>query len=103
MRRRIQMVWLFKALFSAALMLSWAGAAEAQNSPAAQRGLFFVRTHCTQCHSTDRVSESPLRIAPPFRELHKRYPVETLEEAFGEGIRTGIRACRNFALIQGKS
>jgi cytochrome c len=32
---------------------------------------------------------SPLAIAPPFRELHKRYPVESLEEAFAEGISTG--------------
>ena len=27
-------------------------------SPAAQRGLTFVRTHCAQCHSIDKVSES---------------------------------------------
>ena len=32
---------------------------------------------------------SPLSIAPPFRDLHKRYPVESLEEAFAEGISTG--------------
>lgn len=31
----------------------------------------------------------PLAVAPPFRELHKRYPVENLEEAFAEGISTG--------------
>ena len=27
--------------------------------------------------------------APPFRDLHKQYPVENLQEALGEGIATG--------------
>ena len=49
-------------------------------------GLVFVRTHDAQCHAIDRVSARPLRIAPPFRELHNLYPVERLEEAFPEGI-----------------
>ena len=57
--------------------------------PDAQRGLTFVRTNCSQCHSIDKVSPSPLNIAPPFRTLHLRYPVEHLEEALAEGIMTG--------------
>ena len=36
-----------------------------------------------------RVSPSPLKIAPPFRTLHERYPVEMLQEALAEGIVTG--------------
>ncbi len=46
-----------------------------------QRGTTLARTYCVKCHSIDKVSPSPLTIAPPFRELHKRYPVEQLEEA----------------------
>lgn len=57
--------------------------------PAAQRGLTIVRTHCARCHSIDRVSRSPLAIAPPFRMLHKKYRVESLEESLAEGISTG--------------
>src|ERR1700735_817998 len=41
-------------------------------APAAQRGLVFVRTHCAKCHSIDRVSRSPLPMAPAFRTLHER-------------------------------
>ena len=67
-------------------------------SPAAQRGLVFVRTHCARCHAIDRVSPSPLQIAPPFRELHQRYPIETLKEAFAEGIRTGHPSMPEFRL-----
>ena len=48
-----------------------------------------ARLYCARCHAIDKVSPSPLRIAPPFRTLHERYPVETLEEALAEGIVTG--------------
>jgi cytochrome c len=58
-------------------------------TPAEQRGLTFARHNCARCHSIDRVTESPLKIAPPFRDLHRRYPVATLAEAFAEGISTG--------------
>lgn len=61
----------------------------AQMAPDVQRGLVLTKTHCAQCHSIDKVGPSPLAIAPPFRDLHKRYPVESLEEAFAEGISTG--------------
>ncbi|WP_439369471.1 c-type cytochrome [Bradyrhizobium sp. PMVTL-01] len=56
---------------------------------AEQRGKAFARTNCARCHAIDRVSESPLKIAPPLRTLHRRYPVETLGEALAEGIYTG--------------
>lgn len=78
-------------------VLSFASSANAQN-PRAQRGLNFARTHCAQCHSLDKYSESPLKIAPPFRTLHNRYPVETLEEPLGEGIVTGHPAMPEFRL-----
>ena len=35
------------------------------------------------------MSPSPLTIAPPFRTLHKHYPIETLAESLAEGIQTG--------------
>ena len=57
-------------------------------SPAAQRGLTFVRVHCAQCHSIDKVSESPLAIAPPFRTLHEKFTVESLRRRLSEGIMT---------------
>ena len=64
-------------------------AAAAQSSPEVQRGVTLARTHCVRCHSIDKVSPSPLAIAPPFRDLHKRYKVEDLAEALAEGIVTG--------------
>jgi mono/diheme cytochrome c family protein len=70
--------------------------------PPAQRGFIFARTNCARCHSIDRVTDSPLKIAPPFRALHKRYPVESLEEAFGEGIVTGHPSMPEFRLDPGQ-
>lgn len=58
-------------------------------SPAEQRGKTYALNNCARCHSIDRVTKSPLKTAPPFRTLHNRYPVETLAEAFAEGIYTG--------------
>lgn len=48
------------------------------------------------------VSESPLRIAPPFRTLHLKYPVETLEEALVEGIVTGHPTMPEFRFDPGQ-
>jgi mono/diheme cytochrome c family protein len=54
-----------------------------------EQGRRLALLYCAQCHSTDKVSPSPLKIAPPFRTLHERYPVEQLQEALAEGIVTG--------------
>jgi cytochrome c len=54
--------------------------------PTVRRGLIFVRVHCSQCHAIDKVGESPLAIAPPFRTLRLRYPVADLQRPLLEGI-----------------
>lgn len=67
-------------------------------SPAAQRGQTFAQANCSQCHAVGRTGESPLAIAPPFRTLHDRYPIEDLEEALAEGIVTGHPTMPQFQL-----
>lgn len=67
-------------------------------SPDQQRGKTFALNNCARCHSIDRVSQSPLRIAPPFRTLHKRYPIENLAESLAEGIQTGHPTMPEFQL-----
>jgi hypothetical protein len=52
--------------------------------------------------SIDRVTASPLAIAPPFRTLHKKYPVENLEEALAEGISTGHPTMPEFRFDPGQ-
>ena len=93
-------------IHAATLLLTIAassGAASAEaTSPAAQRGLNFVRIHCAQCHAIDKVSPSALRDAPPFRTLHTKYPVENLAESLAEGIITGHPTMPQFRLDPGQ-
>ena len=67
-------------------------------SPDQQRGKTFALNNCARCHAIDRVNQSPLKIAPPFRTLHKRYPIETLAESLAEGIQTGHPTMPEFQL-----
>ncbi|ABD89566.1 c-type cytochrome [Rhodopseudomonas palustris] len=71
-------------------------------SPAERRGQAFAKAHCSRCHSIDRRHPSRLDRAPPFRALHLRYPIETLAEAFAEGIYTGHAAMPAFELAPGQ-
>jgi cytochrome c len=60
------------------------------------QGKRLALTYCAKCHAIDKLSPSPLKPAPPFRDLHKSYPVETLQEALAEGIVTGHPAMPEF-------
>jgi mono/diheme cytochrome c family protein len=62
-----------------------------------QQGKRLAMTYCAKCHAIDKVSPSPLTIAPPFRTLHERYPVEMLQEALAEGIVTGHPSMPQFS------
>jgi cytochrome c len=70
--------------------------------PNAMAGKAFAQANCSHCHSIDKVTQSTLSIAPPFRTLHLRYPVESLEEALAEGIMTGHPSMPEFRLDPGQ-
>ena len=44
---------------------------------------------CARCHAVGVSGDSPRADAPAFRTLGTRYPIESLEEALGEGIMSG--------------
>lgn len=67
----------------AAFLLAACGPVQAQNLKAGAR---IAETHCARCHAIGRKGSSPLPKATPFRLIHEKYPVEQLEEAFGEGV-----------------
>ena len=66
------------------------------HASSAEQGKRLALTYCARCHSIDKVNPSPLKIAPPFRTLHERYPVDTLQEALAEGIVAGHSAMPEF-------
>ena len=76
------------------LTASLVGASSHASNP--EQGKRLALTWCAKCHAIDKRSPSPLKIAPPFRDLHKRYPVETLQEALAEGLVTGHPAMPEF-------
>ena len=55
-----------------------------------------MQADCARCHAVGPTGDSPLKDAPPFRTLHTRYPVESLEESLAEGIITGHPAMPEF-------
>jgi cytochrome c len=71
-------------------------------APNAQAGKAYALANCARCHSIDKFTPSSLAIAPPFRTLHERYAVESLEEALGEGITTGHASMPEFKLDPGQ-
>lgn len=82
-----------------ALLALWMSAASAQSSgvaagnasamtfarPDRAAGRDLADEHCARCHAVGRKGTSPMAKAPPFRDIHRKYPVDYLEEAFGEG------------------
>ena len=94
---------IFATIVVLSASLSQIARSEEALSPAAQRGLVFVRAHCAKCHSVDRVGPSPLAVAPPFRRLHERYPVETSKSRSPKASSPAIRRCRSSSSIPGKS
>jgi len=64
-------------------------AAGAQDASALKRGEALLAKECSRCHATARTGESRHPQAPLFRTLAKRYPIESLEEALGEGLISG--------------
>ena len=73
-------------LIALGVILLCASESAIAESPAERRGLRFVSLHCAECHAIDKVSESPLAIAPPFRTLHLKYSVADLQRPLAQGV-----------------
>ena len=85
-------------MLAAAAASSVAQAAPPKSAPSAERGQAFAERHCARCHAIGLQGASPYPIAPPFRDVARRYPPEDLEEALGEGIMVGHPEMPKFKL-----
>jgi cytochrome c len=61
----------------------------AGDAAAVKCGEALLAKYCSRCHAIADTGESQHPQAPLFRTLGKRYRVELLEEALGEGIISG--------------
>ena len=76
-------------LLAACVLAAWPRPAAAQDADQLKRGEALLQRDCAKCHAVGLTGDSSHKDAPPFRILGKRYPIESLEEALGEGIMTG--------------
>jgi cytochrome c len=55
-------------------------------SPPAEGKLLLEKNTCARCHAIEATGDSPLKQAPPLREIYRKYPAQELEFEFAEGI-----------------
>ena len=63
--------------------------ASAAEDASVERGRQIAVAACADCHAIGPAGESPKAEAPRFRDLGRKYPVESLEEALAEGVVVG--------------
>lgn len=72
----------------AALVLT-AAMQQAGAAPDLKHGEALLARYCGSCHAFGRSDTSSDKDAPALRTLGVRYPIESLEEALGEGFMSG--------------
>ncbi len=72
--------------------------AHSQSYGDAEKGKAFVERNCARCHAVGLNDDSHMPQAPALRTLHNRYPIDSLSEAFAEGIVTGHPEMPQFEL-----
>ncbi len=96
----------FRALWLAQVPWLFASLAAAHDADAG-RGLAFARAHCAHCHAvaprgaaspSGKAPTSPMRHAPPFRDLAGRIPVDDLADFLVEGVAVRHPAMPEFRL-----
>lgn len=80
----------------AVVLSSLTAAPSGAQSALIERGQAIAERLCARCHAIGPVGESPVKLAPAFRSLPLRYPVDHLAEALAEGIVTGHPAMPEF-------
>lgn len=94
---------ILKPVFGSLVLYAASGAAFAsdQNYPtdpvSLATGEELAQIYCASCHAVGTLDESAQTGAPAFRDLSKRYPLESLEEPLAEGIVTAHDNMPEFA------
>lgn len=81
-------MWLLQIVVSTAALSATPVFGQGKSSEI-RRGERILAKNCSRCHAIGRSGSSPHPQAPPFRTLSRRYPIDSLSEALGEGLSTG--------------
>jgi mono/diheme cytochrome c family protein len=77
-------------LFGASFVfISSPQAASSAQEALEKRGQAIAQANCGRCHAIGVEGAGKNPKSPPFRYLGRKYPLENLEEALGEGIVVG--------------
>lgn len=87
--------FVFAVVMALLLLAALSTLAPGQKS-ALERGRVLVERECARCHAVSGSGQSRHKSAPPFRDLSKKYPVESLAEALAEGIVVGHKDMPEF-------
>jgi mono/diheme cytochrome c family protein len=74
------------ALLLDAVPLGAAGAAKL-----AARGRAVLQDNCARCHAIDSSGDSPMKTAPPMREIYARFAPRELQAELSEGMVSHFR------------
>jgi mono/diheme cytochrome c family protein len=69
-----------------ALLLAMCWPAVSFASDRSTEGKAILHKYCARCHAIETVGESPLKAAPPMREIYGRYATRELQEELSEGM-----------------
>jgi cytochrome c len=90
-------VYRFVAALVATIVLTTWPVLGDDGTPLLKRGEALLATNCARCHATGIAGRSPHPAAPPFRTLSRKYPIDGLQEALGEGLSVGHPDMPEFA------
>jgi mono/diheme cytochrome c family protein len=74
------------------LLCSSAASHAADSSQLRARGKVILQQNCSRCHAIEAVGESPLKQAPPMRDVYARFAPRELQAELREGMVSKHRA-----------
>ena len=72
--------------------LSTTASDAADSSQLSSRGKVILQQNCGRCHAIEAVGDSPLKQAPPMRDIYARFDRRELQAELREGMVSKHRA-----------
>lgn len=76
----------FKIVCAATVVWLPAATNAADSGRIATRGKGILQENCGRCHAIETAGESPLKNAPPMRDIYARFAPRELQERLFEGL-----------------
>jgi mono/diheme cytochrome c family protein len=70
----------------AGLFFCWAATSDAAEPGSPSRGKTILAEKCGHCHALEAIGDSPLKAAPPMRDIYTRYEPRELWAELLEGM-----------------